>query len=259
MSTPSDRQPGAAPGPDLYSINGDIYGAVVRPTRRAAQAALADVIAGTRLSDLAMVDVGAGIGTALPALAAAGSGPLYAVEPSSHMRAGLMAVVASSDVLAPRTTVLGGTLDTVAHLIPDTLGLVVCLNAIGHFDEAGVQGFWDFVGQRLAPGGRVVIGLQPPDAPVTIDWTDFGAATIGDLVYRTRGRADPIDHRRVAWTMRWTISASDGTTLEEREGVSAWATMGPADLERAARSAGLTPGPSSAEWMLHSYAKTPAG
>ena len=238
---------------DFYGDNADLYGALVAPWVDATSEALAEILRAGRPGSHPILDVGSGIGTAIPTLANAGTGPLYAVEPSRWMRVGLMAVVAADPVLRKRTTVLPGVLEEVADRVPQPWGAIVTINALGHFGEAGRAAFWALAGERLAPGGQVVIGLQPPAEPVEIGWTDFGSSVVGDLTYSTSGRADPVGEWAVVWTMRWVVAGPDGEVLEERMGKARWDAVGPEDLAAAAATAGLRPGPSRPDQLLYSF------
>ena len=246
---------------DFYLHNADIYGALVRPFAAPVSTALTEILAATRGGDRHALDLGSGIGTALPALATR-STRLYAVEPSAAMRAGLMAIVAADDALAARTTVLGGTLDRVAHLIPTTLGAVTALNVIGHLDDEALAGFWELIASRLAPGAPVIISLQGPLDGAPVPWTDFGTSRVGDLTYRTEGRAEPQagtgdrGARTMRWTMRWTTATSDGEILETRQATTTWRLRTPQDLAAWAADAGCEPGPGRPDLLLHSYIRT---
>lgn len=255
------------PPEDFYTHNADLYGALIRPVLTPLNSALAGLLDET-LTETATrhpaLDLGSGIGTALPVLAARAD-RLYAVEPSAAMRAGLMAVVATDDDLAARTTVLGGTLDQVAHLLPATLGTVTALNVIGHLDDDALAGFWELLASSLAPGAPVIISLQGPLDGTPVPWTDFGASRIGDLTYRTEGRAEPQEEtgdrrargaRMMCWTMRWTTSTSDGEVLETRQATTTWRLRTPEDLTARAADAGCEPGPSRPDLLLYSYIRS---
>ncbi|MBO3724173.1 class I SAM-dependent methyltransferase [Actinomyces bowdenii] len=253
---------------DFYTGNADIYGALTRPFTPPINAALSRILASAQGGEEPALDLGAGIGTALPALAT-GHRRLYAVEPSAAMRAGLMATVAASEELAERTTVLAGTLDQVAHLLPRRLGAITALNVIGHLDDDALAGFWELVGSRLVPGAPVIIALQGPLDGAALPWTDFGTTRIGDLAYRTEGRADAARDGAVSWTMRWTISAcarpedgagtgadEAGEVLETREATTSWRIRTPEELAAQAATAGCRPGPSRPDLLLYSYIRS---
>ncbi|MFG1688772.1 hypothetical protein ACGFNP_52100 [Nonomuraea sp. NPDC049269] len=66
--------------------------------------------------------------------------------------------------LHQRVTVLPeGLLEAV---LPEHLGAVVAMNIIGHFDPGERRQIWRLLAERLMPGGRAVLNLQPPGEPV---------------------------------------------------------------------------------------------
>ncbi len=238
---------------DYYATNADIYAAISLPSLPGQLAALRSVV--NAPFDGAVVEVAAGIGTALTTLADMTSGALYAVEPSIYMRVGLMTTVAGNEALRKRVTILPGTLHQVGDQLPERLGGIVVLNALGHFDPAEFEGFWRFAGQRLAPGGQLVLGLQPPFEPVEIPWTDFGESRVGDRIYRTAGAASITSEDLAKWTLRWTIHDADGVELERREASTQWAVVGPALVSRAAAAAGLEASAQDLDRNMFSFQK----
>lgn len=222
---------------DFYATNADIYAAVSLPALPGQLAALRALVRGGFHGPV--VEVGAGVGTALRTLAEMTSDALYAVEPSTYMRVGLMTTVAGDEALRKRVTILPGTLHEVGDRLPARLGGIVVLNALGHFEPAELEAFWSFAARRLLPGGRLVVGLQPPFEPVEIPWTDFGEVCIGSQTYRTAGTASIAESGIAKWTMRWTVHDADGVELERREASTAWAVVGPEKVIEAALAVGL--------------------
>ena len=222
---------------DFYATNADIYAAVSLPGLPGQLAALRSVV--NAPFNGAVVEVAAGIGAALTTLADMTSDALFAVEPSTYMRVGLMTTVAGDAALRRRVTILPGTLRQMGDRLPDRLGGIVVLNALGHFEAAELGEFWRFAAQRLVPGGQLVVGLQPPFEPVEIPWTDFGESRIGSLTYRTSGTASITSDQVANWTMRWTIHDDNGEELQTREASTQWAVVGPQQATEAATAVGL--------------------
>ena len=236
---------------DFYANNADIYAAVSLPSLPGQLAALRSVV--NESFNGPVVEVAAGVGTALTTLAGMTSDALYAVEPSFYMRVGLMTMVASDEALRKRVTILPGTLRQVGDRLPERLGGIVVLNALGHFEPAELEEFWQFAALCLVPGGQLVLGLQPPFEPVEIPWTDFGESRIGNLTYRTAGTASITPDRQAEWTMRWTIRDADGVELENREASTRWAIVGPEQVTEAATAVGLEASGQNLEWNLFSF------
>lgn len=250
--SPSEGAP--APPSDLYSANADIYAALALPYVEAMSAALIEILGrdGGPPAGLPILDLGSGTGSLLPGLATLGAHPLYAVEPHPAMRAGLMATVCAAPGLAPRVTVLPGTLDDAAPLLPSRLGAITALNMLGHLDEAAQDRFWGFAGERLPPGGVLAIALQGPLEPIEVPWTDFGQSAVGGLRYGTEGRAEP-DGETMRWTMRWTVRTAAGEVLQERTARTAWRILSPEGLRDQAARVGLEPGPARDDLLLLSF------
>jgi hypothetical protein len=222
---------------DFYATNADIYAAISLPGLPGQLAALRSVV--SEPFDGAVVEVAAGVGTALSTLADMTSGALYAVEPSTCMRVGLMTTVAGDESLRKRVTIVPGTLRQVADRLPERLGGIVVLSALGHFEADELDAFWQFAARRLLPGGQLVLGLQPPFEPVEIPWTDFGETRIGNLSYRTSGTASVTSDDLATWKMRWTVHDAAGVELERREASTQWAVVGPERVKKAALAVGL--------------------
>ena len=252
--SPSEGAPGLPR--DLYTSNADIYAALALPYVETMGPALAEILGGEDRAPAGMpiLDLGSGTGALLPRLAALGSHPLYAVEPHPAMRAGLMATVCATPGLAARATILPGTLDDAAPLLPPRLGAIVALNMLGHLDEAAYERFWAFAGERLVPGGVVVIALQGPLGPAAVPWTDFGESAVGGLRYSTAGTAEP-DGESMRWTMRWTVRTASGDVVEERTASTAWTIITPERLRDSATRAGLEPGPDRDDLLLFSFTR----
>lgn len=236
---------------DYYATNADIYAAINLPSLPGQLAALRSVV--TEPFPGPVVDVAAGLGAALKTLADMTSDALYAVEPSAYMRVGLMTTVAGDEVLRERVTILPGTLRQIGDRLPERLGGLVVLSALGHFEPPELEALWRFAARRLVPGGQLVLGLQPPLEPAEIPWTDFGESRIGTLTYRTAGAASIISDDRACWTMRWTIHDAAGVELERREASTWWAIVGPRQVTEAANAVGLEASGQSPDGSMLSF------
>lgn len=238
---------------DFYAANADLYAAISLSGLSGQLAALRAVVDAP--FDGAVVEVGAGLGTALTTLAAMTSGALYAVEPSKYMRIGLMTTVAGSEALRKRVTILPGALREIGCSLPDALAGIVALNVLGHFEPAELDAFWRFAARRLQPGGQLVVGLQPPFGPTEIPWTDFGETRIGERAYRTAGAASVTSDGVAQWTMRWTIHDARGEELERRQASTRWTVIAPENATDAARAAGLRASGQSADGTVLGFRK----
>lgn len=238
--------------PDFYQANAEWYAALVRSVVPAQRAAIAR-LAPSPLPEPVAVDIGAGVGATLDSLVTAGARRVYAIEPSEMLRVGLMTRIALDDELAGAVTPLPGTYAQTRGQLPRLLGLVVALNVLGHLSVEEERALWTDLSTRLAPGGRVLVALQPPAVPETIPDTDFGTMRVGEVTFRTGGSCAPTGPGEVAWHMHWERIDASGTPVERREAITPWRTISPDQLAASAAGAGLHPCGEVAELMLYAF------
>ncbi|MEV5892483.1 class I SAM-dependent methyltransferase [Nonomuraea fuscirosea] len=154
-----------------------------------------------------VVDVGAGGGHGTRVIAKACDGEIVAVEPSPALRSVLLARVNEAAELRDRVTVLPeGLLDAD---LPHRLGAVVAMNVIGHFSPAARQRIWALLAERLVPGGRAVLNLQPPAEPAAVPRTRSADVRLGRRRYEGWARAEPAGPGRVTWHMTYRTHHDD--------------------------------------------------
>jgi cyclopropane fatty-acyl-phospholipid synthase-like methyltransferase len=129
-----------------------------------------------------VIDIGAGSGLAtMVAATTLPDAEIVAVEPSPALRAVLLAKLVADPDLARRVTVLDG--DVQHAPLPPRFDTVIAMNMIGHLSPADRRDFWELCAQRLAPGGRIVLNLQPPDRPEPMPNAVFNTVVIGQRAY----------------------------------------------------------------------------
>ncbi|TDC49752.1 class I SAM-dependent methyltransferase [Jiangella ureilytica] len=184
-----------------------------------------------------IVDLGAGTGRGVLAVAAAlPTADIIAVEPSAAMRAVLMARVGSDERLRQRVTVVGGDLDAVRT--PEPFAAVLAMNMIGHLDRTARKVFWTSLARRLAPGGPLVVNLQPPSEAVEVMETPASAVVVGRRRYLGSGRAAPTAADQVTWHMTYR-TVEDGVTVAEERVSYSWWVLSEAGLRDELSVAGL--------------------
>jgi SAM-dependent methyltransferase len=164
-----------------------------------------------------IVDVGAGGGHGTRVIAkAVAEAEIVAVEPSMPLRSILLARVNESAELRDRVTVLPEPFSEA--VLPPRLSAVVTMNVIGHFDAAGRQALWTVLADRLVPGGRAVLNLEPPAEPMAVPESRFADMRIGRRRYEGWGRAEPAGPDRITWHMTYRTYQDDRLTgvLEAR-------------------------------------------
>lgn len=223
---------------DFYAANSEWYPALVAAWQSDADAAV-DSLLGPVDGDV--VDIASGIGSCLPLLRRKGATRLFAVEPSSSMRVGLMTTVAADSDLLRHTTIVASPFPEALSHLPDRWSGAVMLNAIGHLGEEERAMLWTSAGERLTPGGRLVITLQPPASVTAIPWTDFATVEIGEHRLITRGRAEPLDDTHVEWNMEWTLTDDAGAIVDRRTASHRWRVLNRSQIFAEAGEHGLKP------------------
>jgi SAM-dependent methyltransferase len=205
---------------DQYAESAEFIDILISPFWNALGPALAAAARTTDSTSGPVVDVGAGSGCGTLVLAdALPDAEIFAVEPSSGLRAALMARVNANDSLRERVTVLPeGILDAD---LPRQLNLVVAMNVIGHFSPPERLEIWRLLSERLAPGGRAVLNLQPPDEPVEVPEGVAASERIGRRRYECRARAEPAGEEMLTWHMTYR-TYQDEQVVDERKLSYAW-------------------------------------
>lgn len=184
-----------------------------------------------------VVDVGAGTGRGVLALAAAlPEVEILAVEPSVAMRAVLMARVGSDDDLRRRVTVVAGDLESVRSA--ERFSAVLAMNMIGHLDRSARRSFWATLAGRLASGAPALVNLQPPAEAVEIAETPTSEVAVGRYTYQGSGHAIPTGADQVTWHMTYRTLDS-GVPVAEEQAAYAWWVLSEAGLRDEASAAGL--------------------
>jgi len=85
--------------------------------------------------------------------------------------------------------------------LPDRVAALVGLNMIGHLAPGERAGLWTDVLHRLAPGGPVVLNVQPPETATAVPPLPWFGTTVGELIYEFRGEAQQAGPGLVRWWM----------------------------------------------------------
>jgi SAM-dependent methyltransferase len=219
---------------DQYERSAEFVDVMLAPHWTVLGPALAEALRG---APGPVVDVGAGGGHGTRAIAQAlPEAEIFAVEPSPGLRSVLMTRVYESPELRDRVTVLPSGLLQAA--LPPRLGALVAMNVIGHFDPTDRHAIWKLLGERLLPGGRAVLNLQPPAEPTTVPQTRFSELRIGRRRYEGWGRAEPAGPGLITWHMTYR-TIQDGEPAEEVEVSYTWWVLGPDQLKSELTEHGL--------------------
>jgi SAM-dependent methyltransferase len=175
-----------------------------------------------------ILDLGAGTGAGtVPLHAAFPSASIIALEPSKAMRTALNARLASNAGLRRVVTVVPRAFADAE--LPRRLSGVLASAVIGHFDRRARHALWRSLAERLAPGAPALIGVLPPTRPEPIPATLYRSLPVGDSVYEGWMAGEPVDGRRMLWTMTYRVLVGD-EVVYERRALSMWHTCGPDDV-----------------------------
>ncbi|WP_246957116.1 class I SAM-dependent methyltransferase [Brachybacterium sp. Marseille-Q7125] len=199
---------------DPYRAAADAYDLFAAPYRAAQQAALAEALPHFQPEVGAILDIGAGPGTAaVEILERLPEAHVLALEPSATMRALLLGRIAERTELHPRITVRPEAFFDAE--LPQQLGGAIMLGVLGHFDVMARKAVFAELARRLAPGAGVLTDLQLPQTPEPVPPHEFTAAQIGDVEYRGIAEAKPIDDEQMRWRMIYLTLAGERVLTEE--------------------------------------------
>ncbi|MFI1023314.1 class I SAM-dependent methyltransferase [Streptomyces olivaceus] len=223
---------------DPYECSAEYLDLMIAETWQTLAPALTEVLHAVRAKDGPVADLGAGTGRGTEAICAAlpGADPVLAVEPSTTMRAVLLSRVHGIPVLRSRVTVLAE--DAVRAPLPDGLRAIVALNMLGHLPPAERRALWAGSARRLAPGGALIVNLNPPAGPEHVPHTRMTAVTVGARCYEGWASAEPSGDDQVTWRMDYRV-LEGGVRQSEVTVEYRWWVASPDELTTEAAEAGL--------------------
>ncbi|MCO1594063.1 class I SAM-dependent methyltransferase [Micromonospora sp. RHAY321] len=214
---------------DDYQESGEFLHILSGPAWQALRAPVTAALRGAVWSEAQAVDIGAGTGLGTMVLAAALPGAdVLAVEPSSVLRAVLLARIVDDADLRARVTVVAA--DALSVELPDRLSAVLAMNMIGHLTPSERREFLRRVAARLLPGAPLVLNLQPPAEAIPISEVTFGSVKVGRYVYEGSGGAEPAGPDAVSWRMRYRVLGANGSAVRESAVDYRWNVVAAADL-----------------------------
>lgn len=205
---------------DFYQQTAEYVAVLLRQAWAGLGPALACALSGLDTSGGPIVDVGAGTGLGTAVLAAALPGAdIVAIEPNPALRTALLARCVEDDDLARRVTVLGT--DALSAPLPAQLAGVIAMNVLGHFDPKERRALWEILADRLTPGGRAILNLQPPTTAVTVPATPMAEVRIGGQEYFGVAAAEPAGPSTVTWNMTYRVE-QQGSVVTELTASDLW-------------------------------------
>lgn len=175
-----------------------------------------------------ILDIGSGAGRTVIAIAESiPDVEIFAVEPSSVMRAVLTQQVVQRDDLKKRVTIIPETIDKVT--LPAKLGAVVAYGVLGHLNLIARKKLWAELLPRLPKGAPIFVELMPIDKPTEITSMPMAQEKIGQRSYEQTLSTKHEEDDLMRLNIKWTISG--GITPEVViENTIFWYTFGIDDL-----------------------------
>lgn len=186
-----------------------------------------------------VVDVGAGTGIGLSAIRDAAPGAqIWAIEPSSAMRAALHARLNDEPALRAAVTVVPSAFGE-ARLPPTACALLACAS-FGHLAAGERQRLWRYVAEQMPGGAPAVIGLLPPARPVEVEPTRYASVRVGQFTYEGWQHGEPDGERTMRWTMGYRVLDAGGALVAERSASARWTCDAADDVRAEAAEFGLS-------------------
>lgn len=202
-----------------YAASAEYLHLLSRPMWSELRPRLAAALTGVDAAQGPVLELGAGTGLGTEVLLDALTGDVLAAEPSAALRAVLLARLTDRPD-GDRVTVFPGGAAQVP--LPDRIAAVVGMHMVGHLAPAERKRLWAAAAERLAPGGPVVLNVQPPAAAEEVaEWPWTGVA-LGGLVYEGTGSAEPTGPDAVRWRMRYRTRRGDTVLAEVTAGYDWW-------------------------------------
>jgi Methyltransferase domain len=220
-----------------YAASGEYLHLLSGPAWVAMRPRLAAALAGVDPGAGPVVELGAGTGLGTDVLLETLDNDVLAAEPSASLRGVLLARLA--DRGAGRVTVFPG--GAVEVPLPDRIAAVVGMHMVGHLAPPERKRLWAAVAERLAPGGPVVLNVQPPSVAEAVPEFPWMGAAVGGLVYEGTGSAEPTGPDSVRWRMRYRTRREDGTVLAGSSADYVWWVVSADGLAAELAEAGLEP------------------
>ncbi|WP_330985435.1 MULTISPECIES: class I SAM-dependent methyltransferase [Enterobacterales] len=214
---------------DFYSPVAEFYDLVTQ-AHSAGEQVLRERLTAMTLEDAPILDIGAGTGRTVAAIAdALPDSDILAIEPSPAMRAVLTHRVARDPRLRKRVTIIPEPVEKL--LLPERLSAVVAYGVLGHLSREARLSLWKTLLPRLPAGAPIFIELLPVEKPVSLPAFSLANATLGQRHYSATLQGEPGEDDTMMLTSTWVVRGGPSPTqvIHNR---SVWHTFGLDDLAR---------------------------
>ena len=230
----SDPGPADPPPADPYGPAAELFDLAAAAHAELTAAAVCRLLDGRDLSRAPVLDIGAGTGVVIRAVARAHpEARVVAAEPSEPLRAVLTARILDAPGLQERVTVTAGSAPDLD--LPDRLSAVLLCGVLGHLDRGQRTRLFERIAARLLPDGLVVVETMGLEAGARVPESRLARTRVGDDELEWWFRSDPAPDGTLALRTRWRSVEPDGRAREVHDAYS-WDPVG---LEELAREAGM--------------------
>lgn len=219
-----------------YAVTAQYYDPLTEIAHGEVERRIASALAGLDCRTGPIVDIGAGTGLTTALIARTlPDAEIFAVEPDPAMRPALMTRLWSNPDLRQRATILPfGLLEAP---LPGQIAGAVASASLTHFSPAERNCLWALLARKLAPGGRIVVEVQCPEA-IDIPEVTMAQVSLGRMTYTGTASAKKIGSDRQRWHMQY-LTVLDGQELRCEEVIYDCWTASASRILNEARAAGL--------------------
>jgi len=222
---------------DHYIQSAEVYDILSAPHWQARRDSVRSVLQGIQDRSEAILDVGAGTGTALRIIAdAVPDAKIHALEPSASMRVGLMTKVLLDEELKRRVTIEACSIQEAS--LPDKLSAALVCGCVGYLDRDERLAMWQTLANRIVPEGLVLADVMMLDRPQAVASTRIAAVNIGSLQYEMWVSGTPGKDDIMLWDMGCRVLRNE-QVMRSFHVVREWHTFGIDQLMEEAATAGF--------------------
>lgn len=195
---------------DYYAQSAEMYDVLSEAHWASRRDSVRNALQRLGVSNGIILDIGAGtgscvqlIGETLPDV------EIYAIEPSTSMRIGLMTRLLMLPDLRRRTTVCAQAFQSA--ILPKQFAAVVACGCIGYFDREERRDLWQRLAKGLGKGGTVLSDVMTLEQPRPFAEARVASSMVGKLRYDIWLSGTPLKDDLMQWHMRFEVH--DGTEI----------------------------------------------
>ena len=220
-----------------YGVTAQYYDPLMSAAHAEVDRQIAAALKGLDVSAGPVVDIGAGTGLSTALIASTlPTAEILAVEPDPAMRSSLMTRIWTDTDLRARVSILP--IEVLSAPLSERISGAALSASLVHLSSRDRSKLWRSLARRLAPGGRVIVEVQCPEA-VDIPETNMKPVQVGRIVYGGSAAAKRIASDRQRWKVKYH-AALDGREIKRDTAVYECWTISAEQILFEANAAGLT-------------------